>query len=311
MKKYICSLMVLVSGFAFSQTILNAKSPEEFRQMRAENKKIVGDSVVSAKVTPLKYGHINDNDIVKGMMVWEIIDMNDKVNQPFYQNNKEGFFKSSKSIYDVLLDAALSGELKEVYDDENFTVKLEKSAIPKRLESVRMDDAAIDIVNSGRQLTEAERKQYTDYIRTTTDKVRVLKIMGMWFVDKRDGMLKYRPLGIAALGPDPATAGQVGPDGRPIGDANELIDLFWIYYPDAREILANNYIYNRANAAADLSFDDIINMRRFSSVVYKSSNGLGDGVIKDYIPKNADEQIDESNRIKGQILEMENEMWNY
>jgi gliding motility associated protien GldN len=245
------------------------------------------------------------------MMVWEIIDMNDKVNQPFYQNNKEGFFKSSKSIYDVLLDAALSGELKEVYDDENFTVKLEKSAIPKRLESVRMDDAAIDIVNSGRQLTEAERKQYTDYIRTTTDKVRVLKIMGMWFVDKRDGMLKYRPLGIAALGPDPATAGQVGPDGRPIGDANELIDLFWIYYPDAREILANNYIYNRANAAADLSFDDIINMRRFSSVVYKSSNGLGDGVIKDYIPKNADEQIDESNRIKGQILEMENEMWNY
>ncbi|MBS1573314.1 MAG: gliding motility protein GldN, partial [Bacteroidetes bacterium] len=37
MKKYICSLMVLVSGFAFSQTILNAKSPEDFRKMRAEN----------------------------------------------------------------------------------------------------------------------------------------------------------------------------------------------------------------------------------------------------------------------------------
>lgn len=303
--------MVLVSGFAFSQTILNAKSPEDFRKMRAENKKIVGDSIVSAKVTPLKYGYVNENDIVKGMMVWEIIDMNDKINQPFYHENKDGFFKSSKSIYDVLLDAALSGELKEVYDDENFSVKLAKEAIPKRLESVRLDDAAIDIVNSGRQLTEAERKQYTDYIRTTTDKVRVLKIMGMWFVDKRDGMLKYRPLGIAALGPDPATAGQVGPDGRPIGDANELIDLFWIYYPDAREILANNYIYNKSNSAADLSYDDVINMRRFSSVVYKSTSGLGDGTIKDYIPKNADEQLDESDRIKASILEMENELWNY
>lgn len=303
--------MVLVSGFAFSQSILNAKSPEEFRQMRAENKKIVGDSIVSAKVTPLKYGHVNENDIVKGMMVWEIIDMNDKINQPFYKNNKDGFFKSSKSIYDVLLDAALSGELKEVYDDENFTVKLAKEAIPKRLESVRLDEAAIDIMNSGRQLTEDERRQYTDYIRTTTDKVRVLKIMGMWFVDKRDGMLKYRPLGIAALGPDPATAGQVGPDGRPIGDANELIDLFWIYYPDAREVLANNYIYNKGNASADLSYDDVINMRRFSSVIYKSTSGLGEGVVKDYIPKNADEQIEESDRIKGTILEMDNEMWNY
>jgi gliding motility associated protien GldN len=201
--------------------------------------------------------------------------------------------------------------LKEVYDDENFTVKLAKEAIPKRLESVRLDEAAIDIMNSGRQLTEDERRQYTDYIRTTTDKVRVLKIMGMWFVDKRDGMLKYRPLGIAALGPDPATAGQAGPDGRPIGDANELIDLFWIYYPDAREVLANNYIYNKGNASADLSYDDVINMRRFSSVIYKSTSGLGDGVVKDYIPKNADEQIEESDRIKGTILEMDNEMWNY
>ncbi|MEF9477687.1 hypothetical protein OWR28_08125 [Chryseobacterium sp. 1B4] len=37
MKKYISTLFVLVSGFAFSQTILNAASPEEFRQMRAES----------------------------------------------------------------------------------------------------------------------------------------------------------------------------------------------------------------------------------------------------------------------------------
>ena len=46
MKKYISTLLVLVSGFAFSQTILNASSPEEFRQMRAENKQKVGDTIV-------------------------------------------------------------------------------------------------------------------------------------------------------------------------------------------------------------------------------------------------------------------------
>jgi hypothetical protein len=39
MKKYISTLLVLVSGFAFSQTILNASSPEEFRQMRGEQTK--------------------------------------------------------------------------------------------------------------------------------------------------------------------------------------------------------------------------------------------------------------------------------
>ncbi len=135
--------------------------------------------------------------------------------------------------------------------------------------------------------------------------------MGMWFVDKRDGQMKYRPLGIAAMGPDPAVQGVIGPDGKPIASNDDLIDLFWIFYPNARDILANNYVYNRKNSSADLSFDDIINARRFSSVIYKSSSGLGDGTIKDYIPKDADDQLEESDRIKAQILEMENDMWNY
>ncbi len=133
----------------------------------------------------------------------------------------------------------------------------------------------------------------------------------MWFIDKRDGQLKYRPLGIAAMGPDPKLIGRTTPDGQPLPGADELIDLFWVYYPNAREILANNYVYNRKNTSADLSFDDLINARRFSSVIFKSSTGLGDGVIRDYIPRNADEQLEESDRIKSEILEMENQMWNY
>jgi gliding motility associated protien GldN len=312
MKKYISSLLVLASGFAFSQSILNASSPEEFRQMRAENMRKVGDTVISNKVKPLEYGFVDDKDILKSMMVWEIIDLNDKINQPFYYDNPDGLLsKTTRSLYQILLDAALEGKIEEVYNDENFSDKLTPDAIRQRLEKVVINDAAIDILNSGRQLTEQEKKEYTDIFQTTTDKVKVLKIMGMWFIDKRDGQMKYRPLGIAAMGPDPAVQGVYDAEGRPIAGKDELIDLFWVYYPKAREILANNYVFNRNNSSADLSFDDIINARRFSSIIYKSSNGLGDGIIKDYIPRNADEQLEESDRIKGQILQMENDMWNY
>ncbi|MDQ1805911.1 MULTISPECIES: type IX secretion system ring subunit PorN/GldN [Chryseobacterium] len=312
MKKYISAFLVVVSGVAFSQTILNASSPEEFRQMRAENKQKVGDTIVDKTVKPLEYGFVEDKDILKSMFVWEIIDMNDKINQPLYYDNPDGLLATqTRSLYQLLLDAAITGKIQEVYDDENFVTKLTPEGIQKRLESVRVSDAAIDILNSGRQLTEQEKKEYTDIFKTTTDKVKVLKIMGMWFIDRRDGQMKYRPLGIAAMGPDPAVQGRTGPDGQPLAGANELIDLFWIYYPSAREILANNFVYNRKNSSADLSFDDIINARRFSSIIYKSSSGLGDGVIKDYIPRNADEQIEESDRIKAQILDMENDMWNY
>ena len=280
--------------------------------MRAENKQKIGDSIVDKKVKPLEYGFVDDKDILKSMFVWEIIDMNDKINQPFYYDNPDGLTSSqTRSLYQLLLDAATSGKIAEVYDDENFVTKLSPEGIQKRLESVRIADAAIDILNSGRQLTEQEKKEYTDVFKTTTDKVKVLKVMGMWFIDKRDGQLKYRPLGLAAMGPDPAVQGRTGPDGQPLAGADELIDLFWIYYPSARDILANNYVYNRKNSSADLSFDDLINARRFSSVIYKSSAGLGDGVIKDYIPRDAEDQIEESDRIKAQILQMENDMWNY
>jgi gliding motility associated protien GldN len=312
MKKYISSLLVLASGFAFSQTILNASSPEEFRQMRAENMRKVGDTVISNKVKPLEYGFVDDKDILKSMMVWEIIDLNDKVNQPFYYDNPDGLLaKTTRSLYQILLDAALDGKIEEVYNDENFSDKLTPEAIRQRLEKVVINDAAIDILNSGRQLTEQEKKEYTDIFKTTTDKVKILKIMGMWFIDKRDGQMKYRPLGIAAMGPDPAVQGVYDANGQPIAGKDELIDLFWVYYPKARDILANNYVFNRKNSSADLSFDDVINARRFSSIIYKSSNGLGDGVIKDYIPRNAEEQLQESDKIKEQILQMENDMWNY
>ena len=312
MKKYISSLLVLVTGFTFAQSILNASSPEEFRQMRSENMRKVGDTVISNKVKPLEYGFVDDKDILKSMMVWEVIDMNDKINQPFYYDNPDALLsKTTRSLYQLLLDAALNEQITEVYDDENLTIKLSPEGIKKRLEAVIIDDAAIDILNTGRQLTEQEKKEYTDHIKTTTDKVKVLKIMGMWFIDKRDGQMKYRPLAISAMGPDPSIQGKLGPDNKPMAAGDELIDLFWIYYPSAREILANNYVFNKKNSSADLSFDDIINARRFSSIIYKSSAGLGDGVIKDYIPRDADEQLEESDKIKAQILQMENDMWNY
>lgn len=312
MKKYISSLLVLVSGFAFSQTILNASSPEEFRQMRAENKQKVRDTVIDKTVKPLEYGFVDDKDILKSMFVWEIIDMNDKINQPYYYDNPDGLLATqTRSLYQLLLDAATNGKIQEVYDDENFVTKLSPEAIQKRLESVRVSDEAINILNSGRPLTDQEKKEYTDIFKTTTDKVKVLKIMGMWFIDKRDGQMKYRPLGIAAMGPDPAVQGRTGPDGKPLAGGDELIDLFWVYYPSARNVLANNFVYNRKNSSADLSFDDLLNARRFSSVIYKSSSGEGDGVIKDYLPRNAEEQLEESDRIKSQILQMENDMWNY
>ena len=303
--------MILVSGLAFSQTILNATSPEEFRKLREENKQMVGDSVVSTKIEPLKYGYIDEKDILKSMVVWEIIDLNDRINQPFYQNS-DGLVSQNKSLFQILYDAIIEGKITKVYDDEIFQTKLEPEAIKNRVRFESLSDAGVEKINEqGAPLSDKQKREYTDIYEVKSDNVKLIKIKGMWYIDKRDSQMKYRLFGIVAMGQDPSAMGQVGPDGMPIAQDDTYIDLFWIFYPNAREVLANSIVFNNRNLSSNISFDDILNARRFSSVIYKSGSGQGSGVISDYIPNDADEQLEESERIKDQILQMENDMWNY
>ena len=293
-----------------SLNILNAKSPSTYRKYRDMLKVKVGDSLVSVKNKPIDYGFIDDKDVLRSMVVWEIIDMNEKINQSFY-HNADGLVTSNKSLYQILLDNINNGKIKEVYDDEMFSTKLSPEQIQQRLKVTVETPWLIDKKNAGEKLTPEDIKAGTDIIETTTEKVKLLKIKGMWYVDRRDGQMKYRLLGIAAMGPDPLMLAERTADGQMLGNKDELIDLFWVFYPDAREVLANQIVFNGKNLSSDITYDDVLNARRFSSIIYKSDNGLGTGKISDYIPHDAEEQLEESERIKAQILEMENDMWNY
>lgn len=396
---------------AFGQnSILNAKSPQTFREEREVKKDSIGK--------PLKYSFIEDKDVLRSMVVWEIIDMNDKINQPFY-HNADGLVSQNKSLYQVLLDAVNNGKVKEVYQGDDFTSRLTPEQIVSATSAVQVADYFSQTLNENKieestanglkkyftsilnstdsdissikafystrledvllynggnspvtqeatteevtTTTKKGKKKKTtkkaapkavniapntvlvkldgswykisrndissnvDKIVTGTEKVKALKLMGMWYIDKRDTQLRYRLLGIAAMGEDPnaaklraSQAAALAEAGQPVenlgGSAEDLIDLFWIYYPDARQVLASNFIFNAKNSSSDITFDDVLNQRRFSAVIYKSDNGLGrggSGVIDEYIPSNAEGQLEESDRIKAQILQMENDMWNY
>ena len=69
---------------------------------------------------------------------------------------------------------------------------------------------------------------------------------------------------------------------------------------------------SRATAsAALLSFDDIINSRRFSSVIYKEENVYENREVKDYIKNNSFMRLLESERIKEKIRNFEHDMWSW
>jgi hypothetical protein len=91
----------------------------------------------------------------------------------------------------------------------------------------------------------------------------------------------------------------------------EYIPMFWIFYPEARQILSKAYAFNQKNMSKPFSFDRLINARRFSGTIYKEANVYQDRNIRDYISKNALMQLLESDRIKEKIRNKEQDMWSY
>ena len=83
---------------------------------------------------------------------------------------------------------------------------------------------------------------------------------------------------------------------------------FWIYFPEARQLLVTKEVVNRKNDATGLSFDDVFMKRLFASYVVKESNPE-DLRIKDYAL--GIDKLYESERIKKELMDREHDLWSY
>jgi len=303
MKRLILTLALFgfISNVSFAQSnLLNAKTPEDIgkktdAQLESDNDK------------PLPYGYVHDRDILFGKMVWEIIDLDERINFPLYypvDTNNVG--KDRRALFDVLLKEIKNGRITEVYYDDYFNRK-------KSLKDMSSSFTFIDTIQSGRDEINdyyddymSGRKvldpQFIDKRELTAYDISGYKVKGLWYFDKRQGEMKYRLLGIAPIAPEAREIGSDNPD---------VIDLFWVYFPATREVLHEWKAFNDKNSAMPITFDHLLNSRRFNGVIYKEENVYGDREIKDYMRENALNQLLESNRVKEKIRNFEQDMWNY
>lgn len=125
------------------------------------------------------------------------------------------------------------------------------------------------------------------------------KIKEVWVFDKEASALKVRILGIAPM------VSRMNDD----GSLRASIPLFWVYYPDLRPVLAKFDVYNQNNDAASMSWEDLFEMRFFSSFVIKENNAYN-REIKDYI-KDGTMRLLEGQSIKDKIFNKEQDLWQY
>jgi hypothetical protein len=85
-------------------------------------------------------------------------------------------------------------------------------------------------------------------------------------------------------------------------------ELFWLYFPELRDVIVNYYVYSDQSDAQWMSFDDVFWKRRFTSTIYKTSDKF-DREIQDY--KYGVDALYQAEKIKDDIRRWEHDVWNY
>ncbi|MBS1627515.1 MAG: gliding motility protein GldN [Bacteroidetes bacterium] len=241
---------------------------------------------------PLAYDYIREDDAFFKERLWREIDTREKQNQVFrYAANEDN---GNQLFISILLNAVKMGEIK-AYDDERFTTELSKDKALSILGGTA--DTVIQRDIDGNAI--CRKATYKPFELDSIVKYRIKEDI---IFDKEASRLVTRIIGIAPMTVYRNSVGEASGDPYP---------AFWIYYPDARPVLAKYQVYNPRNMGARMSWEDLFEMHMFSSYIVKTTlNNFRDQKLKEYI-KDPLFQLLEGEKIKEKIFNFEQNLWQY
>lgn len=238
---------------------------------------------------PIPYAPIREADVMWKRRITRYIDLREKMNLPLYfpiGNDVNGL----RSLTNVLYKAVTEEVSLRVYSSatDDFSVELTPGDVKKITEK------------SFEKTVPSSLDPSVDSVITVTEsfspnRVKKLMIKEEWFFDKQRSVLDVRILGISLL---------YEQEDKDKGDQ----PIFWVYFPEARTLLAKYDAFNRQNPSERRSFDDIFWKRQFSSYIVKEEN-VYDRSINEY--KKGMDALLESNRIKDDIIIFEHDLWEF
>jgi gliding motility associated protien GldN len=244
-----------------------------------------GDKSYTAKVLP--YEAIRKADVPWEKRVWRLIDTREKMNL-VWRAEEQPFFE-------ILKELIKNGEI-TVFKDEKFKEPLSYAELENSLSKT-------DTTNAYNSETFEEEIKIT---KNTKDwrNVKQYRVKEIWYFDNKSSMLKQRILGISPLYEEQIE-----------GVENALvIPMFWVYYPEARMPLAKYRILADENDQIPMSWTDLLDNRRFSSIIIKRSNTLNYRVEDFFNPDDEMflmDQLFESEKIKAELFNFEHDLWEY
>jgi gliding motility associated protien GldN len=255
---------------------------------------------------PIPYPSVREADIVWSKRVWRFIDLKEKLNLPLFYPKTP--VRDKKSLASILINAATipmtdSKAIQLKYGSEYLAAYTDESLTQQYATLDELNDKLSYVITiSKRDTITGIVSPVPDTNLVRSEDITKYALMEDWFFDKKRSQLDVR---IRAICPIYYQKREINGVIQPSQSPSEL---FWVYFPEARFILVNNECYNPQNDAEWRNFDDIFTKRRFSSYIYKVEN-VYDRSIAEYAT--GLDALLESERIKNEIFQFEQDLWEY
>ncbi|TVQ47990.1 MAG: gliding motility protein GldN [Saprospirales bacterium] len=231
----------------------------------------------------LDYAPMREADVPWERMIWRVLDVREKVNAPF--------INPLRPFASILIDGVQNGEL-TVFNRDDF------------LDQMTPDDvtALLFRVDTNRIIDPITYEEEIVITQSNIDPLNIqrFRIKEVWFFNNKYSRLDVRILGISPL---------LDVFDDETGIFRYELPLFWIYYPQARALFAREGVFVTGNDAAPMTWYDLLEMRRFSSYIFKASN-VYDERLSTFYEERMD-QLFESHRIEDELFNLEQDFWSY
>lgn len=240
---------------------------------------------------PIPLPAVRQADMAWSKRIWREIDMRQKMNQPFYyplepHNNWRNFIT-------VVMDALKEGSI-TAYDVSSSGT--DEFLVPLNYQEIITRQVDTQHMSFNRPYPPYEEYDTVIYSEFDPNKVTRIRIKEDWYFDKKKSQMLVRIIGICPV--------MI----KERNDEEFSEPLFWIYFPEARPVLAHAEVFNRQNDAARRSYDEVFMKRFFNSYIYKEQN-VYDRRISEYA-QGLDALL-EAERVKLELLNFEQGLWEY